>query len=170
MLRAGMGFEAAMVEGADRESKDRLGVFAYAFSALQALANPTIARYHLTVDGLQVQTEGLTCIIANSGSMGRPGIVLSPQINVSDGLLDAVVVTRTDLPSLVALAASVLGKSENPPALQLWQAREITVVAEPPQTVQVDGEIVGETPVTARVIPQAVRVLVPPPAGTEAAA
>jgi diacylglycerol kinase family enzyme len=34
LLRASVGFEAAMVEGADRELKDRLG-FAYAFSALQ---------------------------------------------------------------------------------------------------------------------------------------
>jgi diacylglycerol kinase family enzyme len=47
-----------MVEGADREMKDKLGVFAYAFSALQALADPPLARYHLILDGREVETEG----------------------------------------------------------------------------------------------------------------
>lgn len=163
LIRAGMGFEAAMVEGADRELKDRLGVFAYAFSALQALADPPIARYHLKLDGQEVDVMGLTCIIANSGSLGLPGITFSSKVSVSDGLLDVIVVTRADLASLVALAASVLGGGEEPPALQHWQVREADVFADPAQQVQVDGEMLAHTPISARVIPQAVNLIVPPP-------
>jgi YegS/Rv2252/BmrU family lipid kinase len=164
LLRAGMGFEAAMVEGADRELKDRLGVFAYAFSGLQALADPPLARYRLVLDGREVETEGLACIIANSGTMGVPGVpalTLSNKINVSDGLLDVMVVTRSDLPGIVSLVANFVAGSENPEALQLWQVREATINADPPQKVQVDGEILMETPVTARVLPEAVRAVVP---------
>ncbi len=51
--------------------------------------------------------------------------------------------------------------NEDADPLQHWQGREITVVADPPQTVQVDGEIMGQTPITARVVPGAVRVIVP---------
>jgi YegS/Rv2252/BmrU family lipid kinase len=164
LLRSGMGFEAAMVEGADRELKDRLGVFAYAFSALQALADPPLARYRLTLDEREVETEGLACIIANSGTMGVPGVpalTLSREINVSDGLLDVVVVTRSDLPGIVSLVANFVAGSENPEALQHWQVRKATIIADPPQKVQVDGEILMETPVTARVVPEAVKVIVP---------
>jgi YegS/Rv2252/BmrU family lipid kinase len=164
MLRAGMGFEAAMVEGADRELKDRLGVFAYAFSGLQALADPPLAGYRMILDGREFETEGLACIIANSGTMGVPGVpalTLSKKINVSDGLLDVIVVTRSDLPGLVSLIANFVAGSDNPDALQHWQVREATVIADPPQKVQVDGEILTETPVTARVIPEAVKVIVP---------
>jgi diacylglycerol kinase family enzyme len=166
LLRAGMGLEAAMVEGADREMKDRFGVLAYGLSALQALSDPPIARYHLTVDGQAVESEGLTCFIANSGTMGMPGLNLAPGIDVSDGMLDVVVVTRADLPGLLALAASVVGGSENPNTLQRWQAREVYVEADPPQTVQVDGELIGQTPITARVIPHAIRIIVPPAAAS----
>ena len=164
LLRAGMGFEAAMVEGADREMKDRLGVFAYAFSALQALAEPPVARYRLVMDGREFETEGLACIIANSGTMGVPGIpslTISQEIDVSDGLLDVIVVTRSDLPGIVSLIANFVAGSENPATLQHWQVREVTVTADPPQKVQVDGEILMETPVTARVIPEAVKIIVP---------
>jgi YegS/Rv2252/BmrU family lipid kinase len=165
ILRASVGFEAAMVEGADREMKDRLGVFAYAFSALQALADPAIARYRLTLDGQEIESEGLACIVANSGTMGisgMPALSLAPNISVSDGLLDVVVVTRADLPSIVSLVANAFAGSRTPQSLQHWQAREILVRTDPAQPVQVDGEIFSETPYVARAIPQAVNVITPP--------
>lgn len=161
LLRASLGFEAEMVDGANRDLKDRLGVLAYALSALQTLADPPVAHYRLKLDGKEVESQGLACIIANSGTMGAQGLLLVPDINVSDGLLDIVVITRPDLPGLVALAASVVGGSENRPSLQHWQVREAEIEADPPQLVQVDGEMIELQSVAVRVLPQAVRVLVP---------
>jgi diacylglycerol kinase (ATP) len=163
MLRASAGFEAAMVEGANRELKDRYGVLAYAISAFQALAEPQIARYHLTLDGEQIEVEGMTCIIANSGSMGTPLFSLSPNIRIDDGLLDVLVIRNADLPSMVSLAASVVGGQENETTLQHWQVRQVSVDAEPALRIQADGEIVGETPVSAEVLPAAIQVIVPAP-------
>jgi diacylglycerol kinase family enzyme len=48
-----------MVEGADRELKDRLGVLAYGLSALQALADPIVARYRLRMDDIEEQSDGV---------------------------------------------------------------------------------------------------------------
>jgi diacylglycerol kinase (ATP) len=162
LLRAGMGLEAAMIEAADREMKDRLGLLAYAFTALQELASPQLATYHLTLDGEEAQAEGLACLVANSGNVGAAGISIVPDMDVSDGLLDVIVVTRSDLPSLIALAASVVGGVENAPALQHWRVKKATIRSDPPQSVQVDGEILEKTPVAVEVVPHAVRILVPP--------
>jgi diacylglycerol kinase (ATP) len=162
LIRAGMGFEAAMIEGADRESKDRFGLLAYALSALQELADPEIARYQMVLDGQYVEAEGLACIIANSGNIGRPGILIQPSILVSDGRLDIVVITRSDLPTLVALAASIVGGAQNQPALQHWQVKEARIASNPRQKVQVDGEILYETPIEVTVVPQAVSIITPP--------
>jgi diacylglycerol kinase family enzyme len=164
LLRASTGLEAAMVEGADRDQKDRLGVFAYALSGLQALADPTAARYHLILDGKQVEAEGLACVVANSGAMGASGVLaayIAPEIDVSDGLLDVLVITRVDLPGLLSLVTSMVAGSENSTALQRWKAREVEIVADPPQSVQVDGEILEQTPIRVRVNARAVRVIVP---------
>jgi diacylglycerol kinase family enzyme len=99
--------------------------------------------------------------------MGVPGMTLSmaPGIDISDGLLDVIVVTRSDLPGIVSLIANVVSGSETPNILQRWQVNEVTIVADPPQPVQVDGELLRKTPVTARVLPKAVRVIVPPVLG-----
>jgi diacylglycerol kinase (ATP) len=167
LLRVGIGFEARMVEGADRQMKDRYGTLAYFLSALQALRDPELARYELTVDGKTYRTEGITCIVANAGNVGRTNVSLAPGIDVSDGLLDVVVVERSDLPSLLSLAASVLAGSANAQPLQHWQGREITVHVDPPMTVTVDGEIVEANPVQARILPAALSVIVPHVADTE---
>ena len=161
LLRASAGFEASMVQGANQELKRRLGSFAYIFSALQALSHPEMAHYRLTLDGLQIDTQGLTCILANSGSLGKAGISLLPDIDVSDGLLDVLVVRKADLPSLISLVTNVVTENEQRKNLLHWQAREIRLRSEPKQPVQVDGEILCSTPIRARVIPQAVGIIVP---------
>jgi diacylglycerol kinase (ATP) len=162
LLRAGIGFEAEMVKGADRELKDRLGMLAYGLSALQTLADPPLARYWLRLDGADEEYEGLACVVANSGNMGAIDIVLSKKTDISDGLLDVFVVTETDLPTLVALTASVVSRRKNPPALKHWQVKEVTIESEPLQTVQLDGELTGQTPVTIRILPEAVQIIIPP--------
>jgi diacylglycerol kinase (ATP) len=163
LLRAGMGFEAEMVEGADRELKDRIGVLAYGLSALQALVDPPMARYRLDLDGRIVETEGLTCLVANSGAIGVGGrsISLAQNISVSDGLLDVIVVRKADLPSLLSVAANIVSGEEDSEDLLHWQVKEVMIQADPAQKVQADGEMIGETPVTARVIPHAVNLIVP---------
>jgi diacylglycerol kinase (ATP) len=162
ILRVGSGLEANMVEGADRDLKNRLGTLAYALSALQAIQNPTVSRYRLTIDGQSVESEGIACIICNSGNLGGAGITVSSAVSVRDGLLDVFVLQQANLASLVSLTRDVLTQTEpTTAALQHWQGREITLVAEPNQTIQADGEVLGQTPITATVIPGAVRVIVP---------
>ncbi len=162
ILRVGTGLEADMVEGADRELKNRLGTLAYALSALQAIQNPTLSRYRLTIDGLRVESEGISCLICNSGNLGRAGISLSTGVSVRDGLLDVFVLQQANLASLVSLTRDVLTQTKpSTAALQHWQGQEITLVAEPNQTVQADGEVLGQTPITAKVLPGAVQVIVP---------
>jgi diacylglycerol kinase family enzyme len=43
-----------------------------------------------------------------------------------------------------------------------WQAKEIRIEADPPQSYQVDGEIGGQTPIFIKTIPQAVKMICGP--------
>ena len=163
ILRIGIGLEAQMVEKADRSLKDRFGSLAYALSALQALREPVVSRYHMVLDGREIEAEGFSCLICNSANLGQPGLSLSPKSSVRDGLLDVFVLTTTQLPSLIQIVTSVVGGGEpTGPSLEHWQAREVTIRAEPNQVSQSDGEVIGETPLTVSIVPGAVEVLLPP--------
>ena len=45
-----LGFEADVVKGADRQTKNKIGIFAYLLSAVAALKITKKAVYHLTID------------------------------------------------------------------------------------------------------------------------
>jgi YegS/Rv2252/BmrU family lipid kinase len=168
LTRVGLGLEAAVVEATNREQKDRMGWLAYALNTVREMSNPQVSRYDLTIDGARYETEGLLCLIANSGiilaNAAAPGgtpVRLAPTIRVDDGLLDVVVIRPSSLGALLAMAANMVTNNAEAEPLLHWQGREITVEAHPPQSVQLDGEVVGRAPVAVRVRPQALHVIVP---------
>jgi diacylglycerol kinase (ATP) len=161
LIAIGMGIPGELAEGADRDAKDRLGMFAYALSSLQALRNAAVVNYQLDLDGKTMQCEGVTLVVANSGNFGVPGLTLAPVIDMNDGLLDVIVFRNADLTSLVSVAASVVRKDLDAGPLQHWQAKSVKVIAEPAQAIQADGEVLEPGPISATVLPGAVRIAVP---------
>ena len=160
VLRLAMGLEVKMVDATSREMKERFGWLAYALSGVQALAEPPIATYTITVDGRTFECEGLAAMVANSASTGVAGTKLASDIDVSDGLLDVVVVQRANLPSLLGSAAAA-AQGQEPPGLGRWSGKVIRVNASPAQAVLADGEEAGMTPVDVSIAAGAVGVLVP---------
>lgn len=161
ILRVGIGYEAAINEGASREMKDRFGGFAYTLAGLRALRNPPVARYRLQLDEETAEMDGLWCLVANSASLGIAGVNLVQGCELSDGLLDVIMVRQADLDSLVSVALSVANLQTLGKRLPHWQVRRVTVTADPPQAVTGDGELWEPTPLQAEVIPGAVKILVP---------
>ena len=159
----GMGIEGAMNENADRSAKDRSGMFAYIVGALKTLSTSTAAHYQITLDGETVEADGINCMITNFGSVGVPGITLSKKIDMSDGLLDVVIIQDANVASLLSAAANAVASGELSPTLLQWQAREVTVVSDPVQKIVVDGELIEVDKVTVRVVPHTIRVVVPAP-------
>jgi YegS/Rv2252/BmrU family lipid kinase len=161
LLRAFIGFDARRIELATRDMRDRFGKAAYFIAALKAMPESEAVRYFLTLDGEEAECEGITCIVENAGSMGVRGLSLAPDISISDGLLDVIVIHGLDPLSLASALGSIADKPLDPDSFHHWQAREITIATDPPQAVIGDGESWGETPITMKVLPSAVPVIAP---------
>ena len=158
-----LGFEADIVKGADHEAKNKLGIFAYLLSAVAALKITKKAVYHLKIDGQEHEVQGLICLITNTGNLRFSNISFDKHIDVSDGFLDVIVVRKANF-SLFKLMVVTLLKRERPDNLELvehWQGKEISVSSSPKQTVQCDGEVLEKIPLHIKIIPEAIKVLVP---------
>ncbi len=168
-LRMTMGFEAKMVGDTTGEMKDRYGWLAYALSAVQSLASPPMAVYSITVDGRAFECEGMAALVANSASTGVSGVRIADDVDVSDGVLDVVVMQGGDLPALLGSAVDA-AKGQQPRVLSHWRGKEIRIESNPVQAVLSDGEDAGSTPVEVSVVPGAVGVIVPKAEGSADAA
>jgi YegS/Rv2252/BmrU family lipid kinase len=158
ILRVGLGFPALKVKYADRKLKNRFGILAYSIAGMKAIKDTQKVKYSLNLDGQSYEVEGLACLIDNAGNMGVRSVTHSRQVSVDDGLLDVLVVRDSALIALLTTGA--MGDQPREQLFYHWQARQISVNAEPVQPIQVDGEIGWQTPVAISVIPGAVRVLV----------
>jgi diacylglycerol kinase (ATP) len=162
MLRMGVGLEADITRSADRDFKNRVGALAYLAATVQAWNQAKISHYQLEIDQKIIEIDGLACMVANAATLGVPGLSISSSVRIDDGLLDVFVIRRADLAELTSLAASVIGN----PALTAshlphWQCRKLKILSTPDQGMEVDGEELGETPVNVKIIPSALRVIVP---------
>jgi YegS/Rv2252/BmrU family lipid kinase len=160
ILRANVGLQTNIVQSATREEKDRFGNLAYLIAGLKSLAdsNSKPESFHITVDGEEIEAQGLTCMVANSASVGGPSSFrFAADVDPSDGILNVFVFDASFGSILEALSSAM--NSERSSFSQHWQGREITVRDQ--RAVVLDGEDFGHAPIAVTVVPQAVRILVP---------
>lgn len=161
LLRVDAGIGAKVSKAADREMKDRLGMFAYIVAGIRELTTSPRVNFQLKIDGEEIERQGIACMITNVGSLGRLNLSLSSSIKPDDGVMNVFVINN-DLASALALAASVTEVQQWQDALEQWPCHEITVNADPPQPVEIDGDPLDLlTPFTLKVLPGAIHVLVP---------
>lgn len=171
LLRVGIGLEAAMTVMTDRVEKDKYGFWAYLRTALRLAHRMKQAHYHLIIDGKRKKIHGVTCVICNSGNMGLPKVKLLPDINISDGKLDVVVVKEASLWSAGSLtyhaikgALSEIKPHGDRPCYSIFhkQASDVVVLSASGQVAARDGEEVGsDFPLKITVKQKALQVLVP---------
>ena len=171
LLRLGIGLEAVMTVMTDREVKDRYGFWAYIWTALRVGSRMKQAHYYMVIDGKRNKIKGVTCVICNSGNLGLPGVKLLPDIDVSDGKLDVVVVREASLWSAGSLlyhaVKGVFSKVKahgDRPCYSIYhtQAKEVIVLSASHQVAARDGEDVGsDFPLRITLKHNALLVLVP---------
>ena len=153
-----MGIPGEVAVMSDRESKDRWGNLAYAISAVRATVRAPNSEYVITLDGREIHSHGVMCVIQNQSA----GLMhLKQPIDATDGLLDVSIFLDQNVGTVGKTAANVLLRTDYVEPFEHWQGREVTVVSQPAQAIQADGEILPPGSVTVRVLPRAVRFVVP---------
>ena len=163
---AGAGFDADVVRP-DSSLKRRVGYLAYVHAAAAAAFSPKPSDLRIVVDGEETACRGIGVEVANMPGLTAPflprPVDLVPDGKPDDGLLDVcVLAVETTIDFVSAITSIMTGRLARDPRLQYFRGREITVDADPPLTVQIDGERLGSTtPFVATVKPGALNLLVP---------
>jgi YegS/Rv2252/BmrU family lipid kinase len=97
--------------------------------------------------------------IAN-GRYSGGGIKSSPRALIDDGLLDIVLVEHASIPVRVALLSKLRsGEFVKARQVEYRQAARAAFTSDPPQLVEVDGDVIGTTPATFEIEPQRLTVI-----------
>ena len=170
LMRVGIGVGATMVTDADPEMKEKWGRAAYFARFVRASRAQGRVGYRIVVDGEAHRAHGVTCLVCNSVNPGLRGVRLLEDADLDDGSLDVVVFRWLSVGVLFRLAARAglswaTGRGlhiDRSHLVRRYTGARVEVTPDPPQDLACDGEAFEcEVPLRARVVPGALRVLVP---------
>jgi len=164
----GIGFDAyvvAQMETVSKPQKRFLGRLVY---FLQALRYSLRYRWSLVkveaelADGSKRVWEKEAWLVLVSNLPDYGGVKVTPDAKPDDGLLDLCILPSRSKADYFRFAMlGLLGWHMRHPDVVITQIRSAQIISDPPVPTQMDGELTPPTPVTVRVIPQALPVLLP---------
>ncbi|GGF47938.1 hypothetical protein GCM10011519_22430 [Marmoricola endophyticus] len=142
LVMAGMGFDAAIMEGVNEDIKSKVGWLAYVLSALKSLMFPAV-RVEISVDGAEpTKHRARTIVIGNVGSL-QAGMPLIPDAEIDDGELDVVLLNPRRFLSWLPLAVRVLSRNKRTDeTITRMRGRTVRVVASGDSPRQLDGDLI----------------------------
>jgi len=161
LMWAGVGLDAVVTQNVSSEDKKALGVWAFVGTALDTIREYQSTEAIVTLDGKARHVETPLIVCSNIQLYG--GVLpLGARACVNDGKLDVCIFKGEGLFTFVHHVLRIVSRQHlRDPEIEYYQAEEIMVESAQPLPVHVDDEPFTQTPVTIRVLPRALRVLVP---------
>jgi diacylglycerol kinase (ATP) len=156
----GVGMDADAIERINASRLLGHGKLLYTWAALRTLLTYRPQLMRISWGNRMLEDEVVFAAATNTGTYAG-GMRIAPDADVADGRLDLCVVRRASLPSLLASFARIArGDGERSRGIVADQATRVTIEAERPMAVTLDGELTDlTTPIEASALPGALCVL-----------
>jgi YegS/Rv2252/BmrU family lipid kinase len=158
---ASAGMSGAIAQRANATSKALGGKASYLWATLAVFARWQNDVVRVDVDGEAREGRMHDVVVANGRYFGG-GMMICPDASPDDGLLDVLLIgdlTKGDL--LLTLPKTYRGRHLPHPKAELLRGAAVTVDADTPLPVELDGEQPGTTPARFEAVRGALRVRVP---------
>lgn len=137
----------------------------YAYSMVRTLIGWRTARFTLAVGDERKRISGYFVAVANNSVYGG-GMWIAPEAKIDDGEFDVVAITEVGKLRFLrglrdVLKGTHIGKEE----VGIFRAPRLELDASRPFPVYADGDHLTDLPVSLRVLPGCLRILVPPEEG-----
>ncbi len=157
LLFFGAGLDAKINRDADAAEKKRLGPFAYLKATFQNLRRTGRRDLTLVTDGEERSFRGHTVSGFNATRLNLMGMPVGPDADPHDGLLNLTVMRSRN--AWVTLGQLLLLTNRAASRRELVSVRSLRLDAVPSLPVQADGDVIGETPLEAVMLPSALRFI-----------
>jgi YegS/Rv2252/BmrU family lipid kinase len=158
-----VGMSGAVAKRANAMSKALGGRITFYYALAREFLTWRNTEVTVSFDGGERRGRMHDVIVAN-GQWHAGGMRLAPGAVANDGLFDVVLVGDVTKLDFVTTSPKLYsGGHVNHPRIDVVRASAVTVRAEEPLPVELDGEPVGTTDARFEIVPRALRVRVPTP-------
>ncbi len=163
LLGVSVGLSAHTMRRTRTKDKKRFGRMAYIWAFILSLFGIPQQNFQLEIDGQQLPIRANEVIAVNAGAIGYKALRWGPSISPDDGYLDVCFIrARTLFHYLQVFSSIILGKRYAGDRLQCVKAKKQIIFKSPASLLmQGDGDIIGHTPATLKLLASALKVAVP---------
>lgn len=164
------GFDSAIAKNVDKFKRLPFvsGSFAYKLSIIYCIFTKRKHRYRVIVDGKKFTDTDMSTllVVAGKGKYYGGGMKAAPKASLSDGKIDFMHVETVSVPKVIFLLSTYIkgGHVDNPKFsfVKTMKCDSVTFERDDGDIdIGFDGEIISMHNPTIRVIPKAVRVILP---------
>jgi diacylglycerol kinase (ATP) len=158
LLMAGVGLDASVVTRVQPSLKKRFGKAAFWLSGLSHLADWKPQQFTLEIDGRHYSAT--FAAIGNAASYGG-ALAITPGARIDQPEFEICIIETASRLRYLSLLSRVMrrGLSGNEAGVQILHATEVKAFGSAP--VQVDGEVIGQLPMSFEIAPFSLEVIVP---------
>jgi diacylglycerol kinase (ATP) len=164
VLNVGTGISSRSMRATKPEDKRRFGIVAYVWTIIGQMLGLRPQRFILQVDGENIHINATEILISNGTLMENPPDPLGPPDTLFDGRFEVYIVRARSITDYMGLVWSILTRGDKQDRNLKQFTLEDKIVVESnfgAQPVQGDGELYGQTPVEVKVVPRALKLIVP---------
>jgi len=154
----GIGLIADILKLTNEKLKG-FGSLGYSLAVLLRLAKGMRNRMLLTVDGEKIEVADSALVISNSKYTGG-GMKIAPAADSGDGMVDLVIFQGVNRRDILNIFSRVFkGTHVGHPKVKHFRAAEIVIDSCPQEQLMADGELLGATPLSLKVLPGELTIL-----------
>lgn len=155
-----VGWGAASDINVTAEKMRFMGPMRYAVAALRHILTPKMRRATLVLDD-QTLTDDFLFVMACNTKYTGAGMKLAPEAEIGDGKIDVVVIRRVSRWQMFRLFMKVFdGSHVGLSCIEFHQVRSFSIQSDGEDRMNCDGEMKGNSPMTATLMPSALSVFV----------
>ncbi len=163
MLSVSAGVGSRTMEDVKRHDKRRFGKLVDLWKGLTQLMKFRAYPFEVRIDGKPARFRASELMVANSASVGLKVIQVDSGIHMDDGRMNVCRIYANSLSDYFKLAVSMLrgDKQHKWNVLCVEATKEVEIRSREQLPVQGDGDVIGHLPVTVKILPKAVHIVVP---------
>lgn len=158
---AGSGLDAVVMRDATRSLKRIAAWMAYV-PPMMANLRRARWRFRLMLDGEELNCTAGLVLVANGGFILRPRFQAGEEIAADDGYLDVCIFSPDGLLQAWSIIFwLLLGRIQRSRHMRQIRVQTVSIDADPPAPIELDGDFAGFTPLELSIRPGAIRFIVP---------
>lgn len=157
---AGIGLMVQNAENVESNQKELFGKFSYVFSTIKTVSNPEIYNYRLIADGKEYSGETSMILVANGQNVGGSKIPLE-DLSPNDGKMNIFIFDKQNF-SIINDFFKVkdsMNWNEISESITHISCESASLETDPHAKLDIDGEILFETPVDIKLLKDQVKLL-----------